>query len=135
MSFQPPRRVYETVLYAEDLDATTAFYRDVLGLRLVDSSSGLVSAFRVPDGSMLLIFDPRRSCVAGRPAPSHGAGGAGHVAFQVDGPELETWRARLRQLGISIEQDRSDGDATGQLYFRDPAGNSVELVRGELWPD
>jgi catechol 2,3-dioxygenase-like lactoylglutathione lyase family enzyme len=31
-----PRRVYETVVYASDLESATAFYRGVLGLREVD---------------------------------------------------------------------------------------------------
>ncbi len=130
---EPPRRVYETVLYAEDLEAATAFYRDALGLRLVDSVEGLVAAFRLSGGSMLLVFDPRNSSVPGRTAPSHGAAGSGHVAFQVNGSELVEWRTRLLGLGIAVEKEHADSKV-GQLYFRDPAGNSVELVRGELWP-
>src|SRR4029450_183977 len=51
-----PRSVYETVVYASDLAAVTAFYRDVLGLREVDDG-----AFRLDDGGMLLLFDPARS--------------------------------------------------------------------------
>jgi catechol 2,3-dioxygenase-like lactoylglutathione lyase family enzyme len=133
MSPAPPRRVYETILYAEDLSAVTAFYRDVLCLRLVDSVDGLVSVFRLTEGGILLIFDPRKSSVPGRPAPSHGARGPGHIALHVDPAELERWRARLEGCGIEIEMDRAEHDA-GQLYFRDPAGNSVELVGGELWP-
>src|SRR5262249_39570449 len=31
-----PQRVYETVVYAPDLEAAAAFYRDVLGLRQVE---------------------------------------------------------------------------------------------------
>ena len=133
MSLEPPRRLYETVLYAEDLEAATAFYRDALGLRLVERVEGLVAAFRLSDGAMLLVFDPRNSSMPGRPAPSHGAAGSGHIAFQVNGAELSEWRARLLELGVAIEQEHG-GPVVSQLYFRDPAGNSVELVRGELWP-
>lgn len=130
---QPLGGIYETVLYAENLEAATEFYRDVLGLRLVDTVDGLVSSFRLSDGSMLLIFDPSSSSAANRPVPSHGAQGPGHVAFRVDATGFERWQMRLADLSIEIQKERADA-GTGQLYFRDPAGNSVELVCGELWP-
>ena len=126
--------VYESVLYAEDLPATADFYRDVLGLRLVDEIDALAFAFRLPDGAVLLIFDPRRSSTPGRPAPSHGARGAGHLAFRVDPSHFEPWRHHLLGAGVTIERE-SVSETQGQLYFRDPAGNSVELVAGELWPE
>jgi catechol-2,3-dioxygenase len=80
---------------------------------------------------MLLIFDPRSSSVPDRPAPSHGIAGPGHVAFRVNDADLASWRTRLLDHGVAIEQESA---AAGQLYFRDPAGNSEELVGGELWP-
>jgi catechol 2,3-dioxygenase-like lactoylglutathione lyase family enzyme len=123
-----PRSVYETVVYAGDLGAATGFYRDVLGLREVDEG-----AFRLDDGGMLLLFDPARSSQPGRPVPSHGAAGAGHVAFSVD--SLDPWLARLREAGVEVEQEQewARGGARS-VYVRDPAGNSVELVEGDLWP-
>jgi catechol 2,3-dioxygenase-like lactoylglutathione lyase family enzyme len=123
-----PRRVYETVVYAGDLAAVTGFYRDVLGLREVDEG-----AFRLDDGGMLLLFDPARSSQPGRPVPSHGAAGPGHVAFSVD--DLDPWLARLREAGVEVEQEKewARGGARS-VYVRDPAGNSVELVEGDLWP-
>ena len=36
-------RILETALYADDLDAVVAFYRDVLGLRVLDAGTRLVS--------------------------------------------------------------------------------------------
>src|SRR4051794_28884574 len=76
--------VYETVIYATDVPGAAAFYADVLGLRLVDGPDELAAAFRLDDGGVLLIFDPSRASVPGRPVPSHGATGAGHVAFSVE---------------------------------------------------
>ena len=90
-----PRGVYETVVYATDLEAAAAFYRHVLGLREVDDG-----AFRLADGAMLLLFDPERSSQPGRPVPSHGASGSGHVAFSV--ATLEGWRERLRDAGVDL---------------------------------
>ena len=125
-----PRRVYETVVYATDLEAARAFYRDVLGLREVEEA-----VFRLDDDGVLLLFDPTRSSQAGRMVPSHGPAGAVHVAFSVDEGELESWRDRLAEHGIELELDH-DWQRAGarSLYVRDPAGNSVELVEGDLWP-
>ena len=122
-----PRRVYETVVYAPDLEAATAFYRDVLGLRQVDDF-----AFRLDDDGVLLLFDPERSSQPNRPVPSHGARGAGHVAFSVE--SLEPWRERLRAHGVELEHEHEWSRGGRSLYVRDPAGNSVELVEGDLWP-
>lgn len=135
VSLPPPPRVYETILYAEDVAGVVAFYRDVLGLRLVDGLDELGAGFRLSGGALLLIFDPEQSSLAGRPVPSHGTRGAGHVAFQVDEAQLDLWRAHFQELGIGIEKEGSSEVGGRQLYVRDPAGNSVELVEGELWPD
>ena len=126
-------RVYETVVYASDVERATAFYRDVLDLRQIDGPDAHSSAFRLADNSVLLIFDPTRSSMAGRPVPAHGALGAGHVAFSVASGALGGWRRRLSELGVALEQEQRWGDRGTSLYFRDPADNSVELVEGEIW--
>jgi catechol 2,3-dioxygenase-like lactoylglutathione lyase family enzyme len=125
-------RLYETVLYATDVAETAAFYADVLGLRLVDGPDELAAAFRLDDGGVLLIFNPERSTLPGRPVPSHGTSGAGHVAFSV--PTLVDWEQRFASAGIEIELDKQWPQGGRSLYVRDPAGNSVELVEGDLWP-
>jgi catechol 2,3-dioxygenase-like lactoylglutathione lyase family enzyme len=126
-------RVYETVVYASDVDRTTAFYRDVLQLRQIDGPDEHSAALRLADNSVLLIFDPARASLAGRAVPAHGAVGAGHVAFAVDPGVLSHWRRRLTELGVELEQEQRWGERGESLYFRDPAGNSVELVAGEIW--
>ncbi len=126
--------VYETVLYAPDVAAAAAFYADVLGLRLIDGPDELAAAFRLDDGGVLLIFDPSRASVPGRPAPSHGATGAGHVAFSVEDGTLAAWAEKLRERGVEIELERPWRRGGRSIYVRDPAGNSVELVEGDLWP-
>jgi catechol 2,3-dioxygenase-like lactoylglutathione lyase family enzyme len=128
-------RVYETVLYAHDIQAIVDFYSGTLGLRTVEEPDELSAAFRLDDGGMLLIFDPDRSSLAGRPVPSHGAVGAGHVAFRVEPAELDRYSERLRRAGVETEKEVGRCDVGGRaLYVRDPAGNSVELVDGDPWP-
>ena len=128
------RGVYETVLYAEDVAATAGFYSDVLGLRLVDGPDESSAAFRLDNGGILLLFDPKSSAAAGRMVPSHGASGAGHIAFAVEPGTLDGWTAALREHAVEIEQEIEWERGGRSLYVRDPAGNSVELVEGDIWP-
>ena len=106
----------------------------MLGLHLLEEPTELSAVFRLPDGGVLLIFDPARSSTPGRPVPSHGATGAGHVAFAVEPGTLDVSADALRRQGIEIEQEITWDEGGRSVYVRDPAGNSVELVDGEAWP-
>jgi len=128
------RSLYETVLYAQDVATATGFYTDILGFTVVRDSGVLGRAIRLPDGAMLLIFDPRESAQPGREVPSHGAKGAGHVAFRIDREDYRRWRDHLEDCGVQIEHEHTWSTGARSIYIRDPAGNSVELVDGELWP-
>jgi catechol 2,3-dioxygenase-like lactoylglutathione lyase family enzyme len=126
--------ITETVLYGEDVPALTAFYSEKLDLRVVEEPDELAAAIRLPDGGMLLLFDPRHAARTGRRAPAHGAVGPGHVAFGVPPGELARWRTSLTERGVAIEHEVDWPRGGRSLYLRDPAGNSVELVDGEIWP-
>jgi catechol 2,3-dioxygenase-like lactoylglutathione lyase family enzyme len=128
------RGVYETVLYANAIAATAAFYEQQLGLRPLGGLAELGAAFRLDDGGVLLIFDPERAAEPGRPIPPHGATGPGHVAFAVAPGTLDAWGDALRAEGVEIERDVKWPAGGRSLYMRDPAGNSVELIEGEAWP-
>jgi len=128
------RSTYETVLYAQDVATATRFYTDILGFKVVRDSGALGRAMRLPDGAMLLIFDPRESAQPGREVPSHGAHGAGHVAFRIDHEDYGRWLDHLERCAVVIEQQHTWPTGARSIYIRDPAGNSVELVDGELWP-
>ncbi len=128
-------RIYETVVYGDDLEEMTRFYTDVLGLRLVEGPDAVVAAFRVGPGSVLLVFNPSQSRVSGRAVPSHGAIGEGHIAFAVPDGTLGQWRDRFGSLRVAIEQEVTWNGGSRSIYVRDPAGNSVELTEHELWPE
>ena len=81
-----PTGILETVLYARDLDAAEAFYRDVLGLERITRVSNRHVFFRCGD-QVLLIFNPEETrkppgCPQSLPVPPHGADGPGHVCFR-----------------------------------------------------
>jgi len=127
-----PRGVLETALYTDDLDAAERFYRDVLELEL-DSKAPHRHVFLRCGEGMLLLFDPRATATQTGEVPAHGATGPGHVAFSVDEGELAAWERRLEQRGVEIEA-RVDWPGGGRsIYFRDPAGNSLELTSPRIW--
>jgi catechol 2,3-dioxygenase-like lactoylglutathione lyase family enzyme len=126
-----PGRIFETVLYAEDLDAAEQFYHNALGLEVIERSR-LVVVFRC-GGGVLLVFDPGRSGAAGRDVPAHATSGAGHVAFAAKPENLDAWRKQLGQAGISIEREVDWPDGGRSLFFNDPAGNVVELAPPTIW--
>jgi catechol 2,3-dioxygenase-like lactoylglutathione lyase family enzyme len=123
--------IYETILYAKDLQAAEQFYTDVLGLKIVDQSD-LYLAFECGKG-VLLIFDPLKSSEPGRLVPSHGTNGAGHMAFAIDAKEIGFWLQRLQNKGVEIEKEVDWQNGGHSIYFRDPAGNSIELAPPNLW--
>lgn len=108
-----------TVLTA-DLDATLAFYGDLLGLR-----SGERPPFNFPGAWMYCGESPVLHVIAGRPLPADPAGLIDHMAFTANG--LVDTVARLQQRGISFDLRRLVGDGTWQLFCRDPGGALVEL--------
>ncbi|MGD8633355.1 MAG: VOC family protein [Anaerolineales bacterium] len=124
-------RIYETVLYAGDLHSAEEFYRVVLGLDVVRQSELLV-AFQCGEG-VLLIFNPDHSGAPGRDIPSHGATGPGHLAFAVDEDDFNAWKHHLETHDVEIEAELKWESGGRSVYFRDPAGNSLELAVPTIW--
>ncbi len=125
-----PPELLEISLYAEDLADAERFYVDVIGLEVVSRFDDAV-AFAC-GRSVLLVFDPRRTTAPSRSVPPHGAVGRGHVAFAVQEEELSDWRRRLAEHDVEVEAEVS-WKVGRSLYFRDPAGNLVELAPPGLW--
>ncbi len=128
---RPLDRVLETILYVDDLEAAERFYGGPLGLALDSRKEGLFAFFRIGD-AMLLLFEPgasRRS----RGVPAHGAEGPGHACFAVAEDELDGWKGRLEAAGVAIEHEQDWPRGGRSFYFRDPAGNSLEIATPRIW--
>jgi catechol 2,3-dioxygenase-like lactoylglutathione lyase family enzyme len=124
-------RILETSLYTDDLEQAESFYTSVLGFELFAKEAGRHVFFKCRD-QMLLIFNPAKTARESESVP-HGSQGPGHVAFAVPLVELDRWVDRLRQHGVEIEKDMHWPGGGRSIYFRDPAGNCLELASPLLW--
>jgi glyoxylase I family protein len=115
-----------------DLDRTTAFYRDILGLALVregvndDDPDARHFWFGDAHGTAgtLVSFMEYPEMAAGR----SGTGAAHHFAFAVaSADELEAWRDHLRSQGVECTDVFHRGGLRS-IYLRDPDGLIVEIA-------
>ncbi len=132
-----PRRMRLTGLHhltaiCADLDRTTAFYRDLLGLELVREGASDDD----PDARHFWFGDATGApgtLVSFMEYPSMEAGTAGtgsthHFAFAVgSAEELEAWRDYLRSRGVQCT-DVFDRGGFRSLYVRDPDDHIVEIA-------
>jgi catechol-2,3-dioxygenase len=132
MAASRPRllRVLETALYhgAGQDEAVRDFYEHVLGLRPV-SQWRKGAAYRVGD-SLVLVFDREKTT---RQQLPHGASGSGHACFVTPPDDYERWKEHLRLAAVEVIEE-TDYDGIRSLYFRDPAGNVLEIAEGDMWP-
>lgn len=126
--------VLETCLYVDDLEAAERFYTAVFGLELHAKEPGRHVFLRCGQ-AMFLLFNPiaTESPSSGLGVPAHGSRGPGHAAFRVAESELPAWRSHLVANGIPIETEVTWPNGGKSVYFRDPAGNSLELATPDLW--
>lgn len=133
---KPPSQILETALYTDDLDAAEAFYGGVLGLEKITRSGNRHVFYRCGPG-VLLIFNPDETEIpygeGQLPVPPHGARGPGHLCFRAEAAELDEWHARLEAAGVEIESDMEWPQGGRSIYFRDPAGNSLEFTEARIW--
>ena len=129
-------RVLESALYAGNLEETAAFYETELGLERFIEVPGRHVFFRVA-GGVLLLFNPAATDAPPSdprmPVPPHGATGPGHVCFAGTAEEITAWAARLTAVGVEIEADFEWPQGGRSIYFRDPAGNSIEFAEPRIW--
>ena len=137
MSGMDPRHpalegVHEAALYARDLEEAERFWLR-LGLQCIGRAPGRHVFFRA-GADLLLVFDPEATSRPGSSVPPHGAQGSGHIALAVpDLDALAAWRRRLTHLDVAVVAEVEWPSGGRSLYFRDPAGNSIELITRGSW--
>ena len=103
-----------------DLDASVAFYVDVLGLR-----HGERPTFTVPGAWLYCGDSPTVHLIGGNGPKDAGTGAIDHVAFRASG--LAEFTGHLRQLGIPFDERTPPGTRTRQVFVKDPDGLTVEV--------
>jgi catechol-2,3-dioxygenase len=122
----PVQRLNHAVLYVRDVEASVAFYAEVLGFRQVMGFPG--AAFLQAEGSsndhdlgLFQIGPHARPSDAGR-----GTVGLYHLAWEVDTlAELSRIRENLVRAGALV--GASDHGSTKALYAHDPDGIEFEV--------
>ncbi|SMO53112.1 VOC family protein [Paracoccus laeviglucosivorans] len=137
MKHPPIIGTLESALYASDLNAAAEFWTDVMGFQEIARVPGRHVFFRC-GAQVLLIFDPDATREPPRrdarlPVPPHGTKGAGHFCIAVDAGKIQEWRDYLQSRGITIEADFTWPQGGRSIYFRDPAGNSIEIADPKIW--
>ncbi|HEX2147002.1 MAG TPA: VOC family protein, partial [Pseudorhizobium sp.] len=108
----------------------------VLGLERIVRAGNRHVFFRCGAG-VLLIFNPTETIKPpaedGPQVPPHGATGAGHACFRVSRNQMDAFADLLKRSGIAIESNVIWPNGARSIYFRDPAGNSLECAEPGLW--
>ena len=128
------RGVHHLALICRDPETTIRFYQDVLGFPLVelfenrDYPGSSHFFFDIGHENMLAFFDfPGLGL---EPVPE-GLGGVQHVAISVEPDVFERMKDVLAAAGVDyIGPDRGIEES---IYFKDPDGIQVELIRQPLF--
>jgi catechol-2,3-dioxygenase len=120
------RRLNHAVLYVRNTERSVAFYRDVLGFRIVHQFPG-AAFLRAPESDNdhdLGLFEVGTDADAS-PA-GRGSVGLYHLAWSVGTlTDLADYAARLREAGALV--GASDHVTTKALYAKDPDGLEFEV--------
>ena len=116
------------------------FYTNILGLEFVSEEKDRF-VFLKAGQSMLLIFNPSKTLAGNDTSttqlPSHGAitpPSIIHFALEIDKQNYDNAKHMLNEKNIKIEKEVTWGKGTNSIYFRDPAGNLVEIITPGSWP-
>src|SRR5688572_22885039 len=129
-------KVVETCIYSSDLESMKRFYAGILGLPVVQEEKNKL-VFLQAGKSMLLIFDPARTSADNDRLPTHGAQtppASIHFAMEIKENDYQSWKELLARNEIAVEKEVDWKGRSRSLYFRDPAGNLVELITPGEWP-
>lgn len=126
------RGVHHLALICSNIERTIEFYTQVLGFPLVelfqnrDLPSSTHFFFDIGGGNLLAFFDfPEHPM----PPTQESVGGMHHVAISVASEQFERIVERLAERGIA---NLGPAHVTSSLYFHDPDGALLEIIREPL---
>jgi len=122
--------VHHVALLCAEVERTIRFYQDLLGFPLTDLFENRDYAgsthffFDIGHGNALAFFD-----LPGLDLGPYAEvlGGLHHLAISVTPAEWEAARERLLAAGVAV-----DVVSGSSMYFRDPDGTRLELLRDPL---
>ena len=126
MSLSDIRNLDYVVLLCTRMEATRAFYRDVMRFP-VEADGPTWASFRV--GSMLLALRARGPAPAWQDGPGVEGSADLQLAFRVPPGAVETCHAELLAAGVPILRGPTELPAFRHmtLFFRDPEDNVIEI--------
>jgi catechol-2,3-dioxygenase len=130
------KKVVETCIYSSDLQSMKNFYAGILGLSVIQEEQDKL-IFLKAGKSMLLIFHPMQTRSNNGSLPVHGAltpPSSIHFAMEIEEQEYHASKQLLTSNRIVIEKEVNWNSQAKSIYFRDPAGNLVELITPGGWP-
>jgi glyoxylase I family protein len=133
---RPPstaRGLHHLALICSDVEQTIKFYQDLIGFPLVelmenrDYPGSTHLFFDMGNDNLLAFFDfPELGLQPGIEA----LGGVQHIAISTTSDNFELVKQRLDGAGITyLGPDRGANDS---IYFKDPDGIQIELIREPL---
>ncbi len=116
------------------LDAAMAFYRDILGFKVLgqlykDARHDFVITYLEAGGAVLELFSFSGATIPNPWDPDESALGLKHLGFHVD--DVDIAAAGLRREDVRFIYEPAD--ALGNVktaFFADPDGNALELIDG-----
>ncbi|MEE3326893.1 MAG: VOC family protein [Myxococcota bacterium] len=110
-------------LDVSDIEVSRRFYGDLLGLSEIDRPDfGIPGAWYQAGAVQLHLIQIPEGVDVGTRAPSL-TPLAAHIAFEID--SYERVEAELREAGIDAQ---ALGARAGQIFVRDPDGNTIEFI-------
>jgi catechol 2,3-dioxygenase-like lactoylglutathione lyase family enzyme len=122
-------------IYVSDIDASTHFYRDLLGFEVVSTftmpGDWPITYLRLGGGQIELLGRP--NVVRPTSPPELGSGaGIRHIALKTN--DLDGVAQRLHDAGVTFKSEpRPAGSGIGRLMFvYDPDYNEVEIIQRDV---
>ena len=124
-------RIKETCIYVNDLQKTSQFYHEVLGLPVISTVKNRHVFFQAGD-SVLLCFIAEQT-LKETLLPPHGASGSIHFAFEVAPAEYEASLQKIQAAAIPVLHQHSWKNGLRSFYFHDPDAHLVEIIEEGVW--